>query len=190
MSLTEATSEVVNPQDVPGRRFNVGVVMYPDEVLSRVCAPLVEFGEAVVSLAKWFATVQKVHNARGIAAPQVGIPARMFLFMDGAEHHVVVNPEIVETSVVRVDWEACLSIPGSKPGWPRAQVPRSTRVSLVGKTPEGDDFEFETEDALTARAIQHEIDHLNGVLFVDYLSKLKRDRVNKKFSKAAKRAEE
>ena len=98
---------------------------------------------------------------------------------------VFVNPEVVwssqDTSVYE---EGCLSIPEI-----HEDVERPARVKVKFLDLEGKSYEEEA-DGLFATCIQHEIDHLNGVLFIDHISKLKRDRIIKKFSKAAKRAAE
>src|ERR1700704_774013 len=130
----------------------------------------------------------------GLAAIQVAQPLRL-ITMDLAKRdengesaprpRVFINPEIIssseETSVYE---EGCLSIPEYYEEVERPARVRVRFTDLDGKVHEED------AEGLFATCIQHEIDHLNGVLFIDYLSKLKRDRVQKKFSKAAKRAGE
>jgi peptide deformylase len=97
---------------------------------------------------------------------------------------IFINPQILDSSAERsVYEEGCLSIPDYY-----AEVERPATVRVRYLDGEGVPREIEA-DGLLATCLQHEIDHLNGVLFVDYLSKLKRDRVIKKFTKAAKRAE-
>jgi peptide deformylase len=126
----------------------------------------------------------------GLAAIQVGVPKRVVTIdvskkEDSKEPRVFINPEILwsseETSVYE---EGCLSIPDI-----HEDVERPARVAirytdLAGKLQEAQ------AEGLFATCIQHEIDHLNGVLFIDHISKLKRDRIIKKFAKAAKRASE
>lgn len=126
----------------------------------------------------------------GLAAIQVGVPQRV-VTMDLSkkegekEPRVFINPEIVWSSdEPSVYEEGCLSIPEYYEEVERSAKVRVRFMDLDGKIHEED------AEGLYATCIQHEIDHLNGVLFIDYLSKLKRDRVNKKFSKAAKRAGE
>ncbi len=130
----------------------------------------------------------------GLAAIQVAQPLRL-ITMDLAKPdengeaeprpRVFINPEILssseETSIYE---EGCLSIPEYYEEVERPARVRVRYTDLDGKVHEED------AEGLYATCIQHEIDHLNGVLFIDYLSKLKRDRVQKKFSKAAKRGEE
>lgn len=129
----------------------------------------------------------------GLAAIQVAQPLRL-ITMDLAKRdengetnpqpRVFINPEILSTSEdVAVYEEGCLSIPEYYEEVERPARVRVRFTDLDGKLHEED------AEGLYATCIQHEIDHLNGVLFIDYLSKLKRDRVLKKFTKAAKRAE-
>ena len=123
----------------------------------------------------------------GLAAIQIGVPKRVVTIDTSKEEdvrdaQVFLNPEIVWSSEEkRVYDEGCLSIPEYY-----GEVERPDRVRVRFRDLDGDEQEIEA-DGLLATCIQHEIDHLNGVLFIDHLSKLKRDRVIKKFAKAAKR---
>jgi peptide deformylase len=123
----------------------------------------------------------------GLAAIQIGVPKRV-ITMDVSKSEderrplVLVNPEITWASEEkRVYEEGCLSIPEYY-----AEVERPDRVRFRYTTLDGETVEQDA-DGLLATCVQHEIDHLNGVLFIDHISKLKRDRVIKKFQKAAKR---
>ena len=123
----------------------------------------------------------------GLAAIQVGVPKRVVVIdtaKDGEEKRplFLANPEIVWSSgEKRVYQEGCLSIPDFLD-----DVERPERVRARFLDRNGDTQELEA-DGLLATALQHEIDHLNGVLFIDYLSRLKRERVIKKFAKQARR---
>jgi peptide deformylase len=124
----------------------------------------------------------------GLAAIQVG-EAKRVITMDLAKRdesqtpQVLINPEIVWTSEEKATYEeGCLSIPEYYEEVERAAQVKVTFLDLDGKVREV------AADGLFATCVQHEIDHLNGVLFIDHLSKLKRDRVIKKYAKAAKRA--
>ena len=126
----------------------------------------------------------------GLAAIQVGVPKRI-VTMDLSKKEgetnprVFINPEIVWSSDDKSTYEeGCLSIPEI-----HEDVDRPARVKVKFLDLDGERHEEEAE-GLYATCIQHEIDHLNGVLFIDHISKLKRDRIIKKFSKAAKRAAE
>jgi peptide deformylase len=126
----------------------------------------------------------------GLAGIQVGVAKRVIIMDlskkdDTRKPEVFINPEITWASEEKSSYEeGCLSIPEYYEEVERPAQVRVRFTDLDGKVHEED------AEGLFATCIQHEIDHLNGVLFVDYLSKLKRDRVLKKFSKAAKRTGE
>ena len=130
-----------------------------------------------------------MHDALGVglAATQLGVLHRVLVYRAHSEDPLtaLVNPEIEwESEELETADEGCLSLPGV-----HVAVERAAQVRVRAKNGEGEDLLVEAA-GLEARVIQHEIDHLNGVLFVDYLSKLKRDRVLKKFTKAARRGAE
>jgi peptide deformylase len=122
----------------------------------------------------------------GLAAIQIGVPRRMLVIdvaREGEEKTplVFINPEIVASSDERsVYEEGCLSIPDYY-----AEVERPARVTVKHLDRNGKE-QLTEADGLLATCVQHEIDHLNGVLFIDYISRLKREMVIKKFTKAAK----
>jgi peptide deformylase len=155
-----------------------------DPVLTRKAEPVDVIDEDVVRLGRDM--VETVHAAPGIglAAPQVGVGKRVIVVdlsvgEDPAALHVMVNPEIVARSGESVCEEGCLSVPDIK-----ENVARPYRVVVRGRDLGGRPVEIEAEDLL-ARAFCHEIDHLDGILFVDRLSALKRTLVRKKLKKAA-----
>jgi peptide deformylase len=119
----------------------------------------------------------------GLAAPQVGISVRLFV-MDVGDDEVgaraVVNPTIVEQEGSEREDEGCLSLPGMF-----GSVDRAKRIVLEGQDPDGQPIRIETED-LVARCIQHELDHVNGVLFIDHLSPIKRRMLLNKWKKQQK----
>ena len=126
----------------------------------------------------------------GLAAIQVGVPQRV-VTLDLAKKdepkqpQVIINPELLWSSEERATYEeGCLSIPEFY-----EEVERPAQVKVRYTDLDGQVREIEA-NALLATCLQHEIDHLNGVLFIDHISKLKRDRVTKKFVKAAKREAE
>ena len=127
-------------------------------------------------------------NGVGLAAPQVGVLKRLFV-MDCVKDKatapapmVMLNPEVTWTSEeTNVYEEGCLSIPEYYEEVERPAEVKVRYMDLDGKTQEI------AADGLLATCLQHEIDHLNGVLFIDHLSRLKRERVTKKFAKSAKR---
>jgi peptide deformylase len=171
------------------------IIILPDKQLRLVSKPIEKVTAEIRQLADdMFETMYDAPGI-GLAAIQVAQPLRL-ITMDLAKKseeggeatpqpRVFINPEIIssseETSVYE---EGCLSIPEYYEEVERSAKVRVRFTDLDGKVHEED------AEGLYATCVQHEIDHLNGVLFVDYLSKLKRDRVLKKFTKAAKRAEE
>ncbi len=164
------------------------IISLPDPRLRLVSKPVEAITAEVRALAAdMFETMYDAPGI-GLAAIQVAIPLRL-ITMDIAKKEgetnprVFINPEILSSSEeLSVYEEGCLSIPEYY-----GEVERPARVRVRFMDIDGKIHE-EDADGLYATCIQHEIDHLNGVLFVDYLSKLKRDRVLKKFTKAAKLA--
>lgn len=109
-----------------------------------------------------------MHGARGVglAAPQVGVSLRVVVIEtpdDGLLE--LINPEIVKHSGRRLLWEGCLSVPGYQ-----AEINRSLRVTVKALDREGREIRLKAVDTLLAQALEHEIDHTNGVLYIDYLT--------------------
>ena len=104
----------------------------------------------------------------GLAAPQVGVPLRVVVIaMPGEEVITLINPEIVKRSGERTVTEGCLSVPGY---W--AEVTRSVSVTVKGRDLQGHQVRIKAKDDLLAQALEHEIDHINGVLYIDHLESL------------------
>ena len=118
----------------------------------------------------------------GLAAPQLGEPLRACVVEVESHLYELVNPAIVRSDGDDRDLEGCLSIPEY---YAEVERPASIRVRALDR--DGREREV-TAEGLLATVLQHEIDHLDGVLFIDHISKLKRDRVIKKFQKASKRS--
>jgi peptide deformylase len=164
------------------------IIILPDPKLRVVSAPLERVDAPLRKLMDDM--VETMHDAPGIglAAIQIGEPIRLVVIDlakkdEPPQPRYFVNPEIVWSSDERsVYEEGCLSIPEY---YEEVERPASVRARFLDR--EGKEQEIVAE-GLLATALQHEIDHLNGVLFIDYISKLKRDRVVKKFVKMAKRA--
>jgi peptide deformylase len=170
------------------------IIILPDKQLRLVSKPVEKVTPEIRQLADDMFETMYAAPGIGLAAIQVAQPLRL-ITMDLAKKgengettpkpRVFVNPEIIARSEeLSVYEEGCLSIPEYYEEVERPARVRVRFMDLDGKLHEED------ADGLYATCIQHEIDHLNGVLFVDYLSKLKRDRVLKKFTKAAKRTVE
>jgi peptide deformylase len=166
------------------------IITLPDKRLRRVSEPVGKITAEIKKLVEdMFETMYDAPGI-GLAAVQVGVLKRV-VTMDlskkegPSEPKVFINPEIVWSSEEQSTYEeGCLSIPDI-----HEDVDRPARVKVKYLDIEGNAHEEEAE-GLFATCIQHEVDHLNGVLFIDHISKLKRDRITKKFVKAAKRAQD
>ena len=163
------------------------IIILPDKRLRQVSDPVNGVDASVRALVDdMFETMYKAPGV-GLAAIQIGVPKRI-VTVDTAKKdepkqpQVLINPEVVWCSDERSSYEeGCLSIPEYYEEVERPAQVKVRYTDLDGKTQEVD------ANGLLATVLQHEIDHLNGVLFIDHISKLKRDRVIKKFTKAAKR---
>jgi peptide deformylase len=166
------------------------LVILPDRQLRLVSDPVGPITDDVKALAADMLETMYDAPGIGLAAIQIGVPKRLIVIDLGktAEERspmVLVDPEITWTSdETRVHEEGCLSIPEYY-----EEVERPDRIRVTYRALDGETVETEA-DGILATCIQHEVDHLNGVLFIDYLSRLKRSRVVKKFEKAAKRESE
>jgi len=166
------------------------IITLPDKRLRLVSDPVKAVDATVRALVDdMFETMYDAPGV-GLAAIQVGVPQRV-VTIDTAKKdepkkpQALINPEVVWSSDEKATYEeGCLSIPEYY-----EEVERPARVKVKALGLDGKPLEIEA-DGLLATVLQHEIDHTNGVLFIDYISKLKRDRVIKKFTKAAKRTDD
>lgn len=162
------------------------IVLLPDPILKTISKPVETLDKALFKLADDMLETMYDAPGIGLAAIQVGEPLRMVvidLAKDGQERapQIFINPEILSVTEGRsVYEEGCLSIPDY---YAEVERPAGARVKYVGR--DGKTHEIEAT-GLLATCLQHEIDHLNGVLFIDHISKLKRDMVIKKFGKLAR----
>ena len=161
----------------------------PDPTLKQVSEPVTGFDDALRAFVDDLEETRRNGPATvGIAAPQVGHFRRIVIIdcsstRKPVPNHgrlVLVNPEITHWEGYEMGREGCLSVPDYT-----GNVIRATRIHLVARDPEGQSLEFDME-GYEARAAQHEIDHLDGKLFIDHISKLKREMVVRKFTKMAK----
>jgi len=144
-----------------------------DPILRSKATPVEVFDSELRAFVDAMIGAMYAYNGVGLAAPQVGRSSRVIVVdvgerRDGTEVLALVNPEIVESEGRIVGEEGCLSIPGVT-----VEVERSARVLVHGLTPSGEPRQVEGRDLL-ARVLQHEIDHLNGILFIDRLGPLRR----------------
>lgn len=149
------------------------VRIYGDPVLRRKAQPVAVFDDALRALVEDLRDTMAAYEGVGLAANQIGVTQRVFVIDVKGENEqririAAVNPEITSRSGSDAEEEGCLSIPGV---W--AEVTRPERVTLKAHDEHGQPIEVRA-DGMLARAIQHELDHLDGVLFVDKLSMLKR----------------
>jgi len=169
----------------------LNILEFPDPRLTTVASEVEIFDEELKELVKNMIETMYSANGIGLAATQVNVHKRL-LVLDVSENQdqpkVYINPEILERAGEQVHEEGCLSVPGIY-----ANVKRAENVTIKAQGSEGNFFEEQLE-GLHAVCVQHEMDHLIGRLFVDYLSPLKRNMVRKKLEKqrkvAAKEAEE
>ncbi len=164
------------------------IIILPDPKLRHICERIERVDGALKKLMDDM--IETMHDAPGVglAAIQIAEPIRLVVVdvarkEEPPDPQVFVNPEVVWSSDERSTYEeGCLSIPEY---YAEVERPASVRARYLDR--DGEMREILAE-GLLATVLQHEIDHLNGVLFIDHISKLKRDRVIKKFQKAAKRA--
>ncbi|HXF07350.1 MAG TPA: peptide deformylase [Candidatus Acidoferrales bacterium] len=162
------------------------ILHFPDPRLRRRAAPVTQVNDAVRRMLDDMLETMYEAKGVGLAATQVDIHLRM-LVADVSDERgrplYLINPEIIARDGVQESEEGCLSVPGVYEPVRRAE---QIRVRALGR--DGEPLEFDA-DGLLAVCIQHEIDHLEGKLFVDYLSELKRQRIRKKLQKQQRTAE-
>lgn len=159
------------------------ILHFPDERLRITAKPVKVVDAKIQQIVDDMFETMYAEEGIGLAATQVDIHQRIIV-IDVSENRderlVLINPELLEKSGETGIEEGCLSIPDQ-----RALVPRAEKVKISALDREGKSFELEADDLL-AICIQHEMDHLVGKLFVDYLSPLKRQRIRQKMEKMAK----
>ena len=156
-----------------------------DPVLRKQCQIIKNIDEELVTLSEDMIETTLAAPGVGLAANQIGIPLRLFVVNMGIETDkdnliTLINPEITAMEGSEIGEEGCLSIPNMF-----AEVNRAIQIEVKAFDLNGNDVRFETKGYL-ARALQHEMDHLNGVLFWDSLGKVKRDILKRKFKKKLK----
>jgi peptide deformylase len=156
------------------------ILNHPDPRLRKKTPPVQKFDAALQKLIDDLFETMYAAPGVGLAANQVGVQLRLAV-MDCSDEHdqplVLINPEVLETSDRQEMEEGCLSVPDI-----RDKVQRYNKLKVRALDREGRPFELEAE-GLMAQCVQHEIDHLDGKLYIDYLSSLKRERIKKKLLK-------
>jgi len=159
---------------------NLNILHFPDPRLRNVAQPVEQVDDTVRQLVDDMFETMYAAPGIGLAATQVNV-ARRIVVIDISEEKdqplCLINPELLELDGIEEMEEGCLSVPGVY-----ERVQRAERVKVAALDPSGKPFEMQA-DGLLAVCIQHEIDHLDGKLFVDYLSQLKRARIRKKLEK-------
>lgn len=161
------------------------IVKYGDPILETPTAPVEKFDEELQKLASDMFESMYAAQGIGLAAPQIGIGLRLAVIdvtvgKNPEARIVCANPEIIHAEAEQREEEGCLSVPGF-----RGYVPRPLYVTVRAQDATGKEFDIRGE-GLLARALCHEIDHLNGVLFITHLSMLRRDIIKRKIRKMKK----
>lgn len=162
-----------------------GIRIYGDPVLRKTAEPLREFDDGLRQLVSSMFEDMRENEGVGLAAPQVGRSVRVAVIETGGDEgrsFVLVNPEITRVSDEKEEREeGCLSIPDIN-----LSVTRPAEVSARACNENGEEYAIENATGLLARTLQHEIDHLDGILFVDRVSPVRRQLVSGKLKKLAK----
>jgi len=163
------------------------ILHYPNPKLRNCAKPVEIFNQELEEFAESMLETMYHSSGIGLAATQVGVSQRVIVIDVSEERDqplCLVNPEILEREGEEVSEEGCLSVPSVY-----EKVTRAERVKIKAQDKSGEIVEMDA-DGVLAVCIQHEIDHLDGKLFIDYLSGLKRQRIRKKMEKEARLAQE
>lgn len=162
------------------------ILKFPDDRLRKEAKPVAQCNSEIDNIVEDMLETMYQQQGVGLAATQVDIQKRIFV-ADCSEQQneplVFINPEITDKRGLRVHDEGCLSFPGVY-----AKVERADEVTVTALDRKGESFTMDAEGLLSI-CVQHELDHLDGKLFVDYLSPLKRQRIRKKLEKEVKLAQ-
>ena len=145
------------------------IVYLPDPVLRRKANRVPGIDASIHTLIKDMIESMYEASGVGLAAPQIGVSLRVIVIgLPDEEPFALINPEIVKRSGHRLVTEGCLSVPGYR----AEEMPRSTMVIAKGLDPNGKEVRIKSRDDLLAQALEHEIDHINGILYIDHLPSL------------------
>jgi peptide deformylase len=187
-STSSEATQAAAQETISAARKIYPIVKFGDPILEKPTIAITKFDAQLEQLAEdMFASMYAAQGV-GLAAPQIGRTLRMAVVdVTGGKNPeakiVLANPEIIHAEGEKREEEGCLSIPGF-----RGYVVRPQFVTIRAQNAKGESFEIRGEDLL-ARAFCHEIDHLNGVLFIQHLSMLKRDLIKRKIKKLRKQGE-
>jgi len=173
----ESQKSSAKPKNAAAGPFKVKI--YPDSALKMPCVDVEFFDENLARFVKMLHETMSAHEGVGLAAPQVGVAKKIALIEHENELYVLINPKLLKQEGIQEGDEGCLSFPGIY-----APVKRPLHVSISARDTEGAEVIYEVEGFL-ARAFLHEMDHLEGKLFIEHLSSLKRGMIRKKMYKRA-----
>lgn len=160
---------------------SIKLVIYPDAVLRKIAEPVTNIDGKLVSLIKGMAEIMYTNNGIGLAAPQVGYLHRVIIADVGDGLLTLINPEILAKEASEFKEEGCLSLPGIS-----VNVQRNLNIKVKAMTPDEKEIILNLS-GLKARVIQHEIDHLNGKLIIDYATIAERIKLKDQLDKLEKR---
>ncbi|MGB9720015.1 MAG: peptide deformylase [bacterium] len=157
------------------------IIKYPEKILRQKTTPIEKITKEIFDLSETMIQTMLENDGIGLAANQIGSLHKLFVlnlkpFEDKPEPIVVINPRIIKTEENHEDEEGCLSFPGLY-----LHIPRFKRTVLHYQSLYNEKFVIET-DGLVSRAIQHEYDHLNGILFIDYVNKNEKEKLDQYLS--------
>lgn len=164
---------------------NLKILLYPNPALRQITPPVTQFDDTLRQTIKQMFAIMYRDDGAGLAAPQLGLSLRLFVMDVSYQQNqplCFINPEIIAKEGMIEREEGCLSFPGVY-----AKVPRALSVTLQYQDEYGKAHTL-VADKNMAHCIQHELDHLNGILHIDYLSKLKQSRLLKKMGKLLREA--
>ena len=153
------------------------ILKYPNPILKKKSEEVTVFDDDLAKFVKDLYAAMRAHDGVGLAAPQVGVLKKIAVVEYDGKSYVLINPRVVDQKGIQEGEEGCLSFPGIY-----AHVTRPEWVKIAAQDEKGELHEHEAT-GYTARAFLHEMDHLTGKLFVDYLSNLKRTAIKKKIAK-------
>ncbi len=184
--MATKTAEPAQKRNYSGKLHQV--VKYPDPVLARRGDEVTDFDPALAKLVDEMFESMYAAQGIGLAAPQIALSKRITVIdvsfgKNPSDKLALINPVILSAEGRQVEEEGCLSLPDI-----REKVVRAAKVKVRAQDAAGKHFEVEGEELL-ARALQHEIDHLDGILFIDRISRLKRELVLRKIRKLQKNGE-
>ncbi len=146
------------------------VLTLPDEILRAKAMPVANINAGVLRVLDNMVDTLYAFDGVGLAAPQIGVSKRIIVVDPGDNLFEMINPEIIDKEGEELGTEGCLSVPNV-----RGVVPRALNIKVRGLNRRGEEYEVEAS-GLLARVFQHEIDHLDGVLFIDKATNVKRKR--------------